>query len=112
MKTLSNIYHSKGFKWMLLSFAFIAVGVALNQIVVRLNGGMPVMGLDEPIGKWIPMTLATKASILGDILFVGNIQFSLGDILAYMGLPIYLFGFALWFIDRRKEQRWTLSEQG
>lgn len=103
-QALIGLRHSKGFNWLVLAFILIAVGATLNQIVIRLNGGMPVIGLDEPVGKWVPYTSATHLSFLSDLVPVGNATLSLGDMISYMGFPVYLFGFVLWFMDRRKEK--------
>ena len=69
----------------------IITGMLLNIIARIANGGMPVVGLLESTGKWVPLGTHTRFYYLGDILsYYSPISdtvyyWSIGDMLVIMG---------------------------
>jgi hypothetical protein len=76
-------------KMKLLAIAAVTVqviGAVLNRIVISLNGGMPSIALTVPMGKWVPLYQGTKLAVLADVIRVGNLAFSAGDLFFIAGL--------------------------
>jgi hypothetical protein len=67
------------------------LGAGLNALVVRVNGGMPALGLNAPYGKWVPLTSQTHLPFLGDIIPILDYQASLGDVLMWIGIASWLY---------------------
>jgi hypothetical protein len=73
----------------LLAIAAVTVqviGAVLNRMVIALNGGMPSIALTVPVGKWVPLYQGTKLAVLADVIRVGNLAFSMGDLFFIAGL--------------------------
>lgn len=71
-------------------FLLIVLGMALNFIVILLNGGMPASANlddlpDEQRNRYRPMDETTRLSRLGDWIPVGGMLISPGDILLVLG---------------------------
>jgi len=64
----------------MVAMLLLCLGILLNKIVIRVNGGMPVAGITpgQAYGRWIVLTESTRLRVLADIL-PGH--FSIGDIL-------------------------------
>jgi hypothetical protein len=75
--------------WVPLAVTWL--GALLNTLVVRANGGMPALNLDEAYSRWVPISSQTHYSFLGDVIPVLSYECSLGDILMYLGTVIWLF---------------------
>lgn len=87
---LRNVY--SGLRWYLAVVAFYLwlAGVFANWLVIFLNGGMPVHGLSQVDGYWIPMTDSTILPVLGDIIYLPSSTASFGDIM--MDVALVLLG--------------------
>ena len=82
-------YPKKILKLLAAGMGFITFGLICNALVTTMNGGMPVLGLNYTVGKWLPMTPSTKLPFLGDVIFhwsIGDITMIAGYILAGVGL--------------------------
>ena len=67
------------------------MGALLNILVVRANGGMPALDLDQPYGKWVPLTSSTQLPFLSDVIPVMGVQCSLGDVVMYLGTATWIY---------------------
>ncbi len=71
----------------LIVIAEMLLGSILNRVVINANGGMPVPSLDYQVGKWVPMTEATRLKILGDIL---PFHLSIGDVIIILSIALFV----------------------
>lgn len=73
-------------------FAILLTGIALNQVVVGLNGGMPIPSLysypPTPYDGRIPITEQTKLVFLADIISHPWGHSSIGDLLIILSAGV------------------------
>jgi hypothetical protein len=94
-------------KYSLWGMGLTLIGGALNALVRVLNNGMPVESTEYyssliKFGRELSqITSSTKLVFLGDVIPVGNLRLSLGDILIYEGLLLMVFNL-VWVILRNR----------
>ena len=76
---------------------FSVIGLAMNLLVMLVNGGMPARVEpdqipDEERPNYHPITPSTRFAWLSDWIPVGNLLISPGDIILFLAVGILLFG--------------------
>lgn len=114
-KALVEFRNSPHFKWFVLMLFLNYAGIMCNLIVVNLNGGMPIVGLDTeyvragiPLAAnhvYVPIMEATKLSFLGDIWVFGDHAFSVGDFLMFFSIVGYLINGIFYIVSKYLSER-------
>ena len=71
--------------------SFIALGVVCNALAVFLNvGKMPVANFPDEMLPYKQLGDNTRVKFLCDIFNIGRASFSIGDVLAVIGLILFI----------------------
>lgn len=73
----------------------------LNLLVIFANNGMPVVSLQESMGRWIPLTTDSYYVYLSDIHHIGKMYYSIGDLIIFIGLILTTYFLFKWLFRKR-----------
>ena len=85
----------------------LLLGKGVNELIMALNGGMPV-AIGQPYfdgrHQYVPLRTASWP-LLGDVINIGEISYSIGDLLMYAGWLVCAIFLMKWLLRRETVEK-------
>lgn len=115
---LNLFRNSHYFKWFAMALVVLYAGILCNLLVVRLNGGMPIVGFEGDSGAYfvtalnkvyVPFSEFTRLAFLGDTMVFGDYAVSIGDTLMFVGSCAIIIILSTYMVSQSlKERRYRI----
>lgn len=111
---LNLFRYSHYFKWFVLALVILYSGILCNLLVVKLNGGMPIVGFEGDSGAYfvtainkvyVPFSEVTRLAFLGDTMIFGDYAVSIGDALMFVGSCAIVMILSTYMVSQSLKER-------